>query len=931
MMMRAVGATKPAASAGHGQSSSSRKAERVSQLDHLLSQQSSILGLLLSGPDEEALFTGLTRLIEAAVPGVRCAVSIPHHDGTTRTFAGGEPAGNTTGALSRDDSASGGEDSSELCRNILKSLATRLERANDRLWQHSPEGGFSWAEPILDQSGTVAAILTLSCSDRGALGNAPEAAVSDLLSSIQSLVVAASTVRGWRESAERLESISSALPGVVYQRVVKPDGDIRYTYITKAAHKIFGVEAERILADPEALFERHGPEYKARFRERLLSASEKLTPWDVQATIVTEDGSNRFTHAVATPVRQADGSVVWTGLIVDETETRKAIIESLPQGILLFDRDDKLLLRNAAFVEMHPSLAGVAVAGANYTEIIAAEVEAASQGRNADTLDLQRRLENHATVGSMFEQRSGNDRWLLINEHRTDEGGTVVIHTDITELKRRERRIQQLAYYDTLTGVANRALLDQRLLEALHLAEEAGSHVAVMCLDADKFKQVNDHFGHSGGDALLKAIAERLVGCLRDDATVGRLGGDEFAIVIPGMDDPKYCASVANRILQAVNQAVDFMGQSIRCGISIGIASYPSDGSSPEKLLTNADLALYRAKADGRGNFRFFSAEMDAEAELRRTIEVDLKQAIDRGQLAVHYQPQINVGTNEVVGFEALVRWFHPERGQIPPSDFIPIAEETGFIKTLGSWVLGTACVDACAWPDHVKVAVNVSPVQFTGDGLFEVISEALGSSGLNPERLEIEITESALLRNVDATLETLGKIKSLGVAVSMDDFGTGYSSLGNLRSFPFDKIKIDRSFVMDLERNPDSAAIVASIIGLGRNLGITTCAEGVERIEQLDCLKSEGCKEVQGFYYSKPQPVSAIAAMFSNRRGEALAASDIGTGQQRGSEKGNRDEVSNRLATLGLTAVQPKMRLSQRVRGSLARSFLRRNGTPKG
>ncbi len=660
-----------------------------------------------------------------------------------------------------------------------------------------------------------------------------------------------------------------SLPGVtVYQRLVTPDGQIRYTYISEGARDLFGVSAQEILSDPQALFSCHSDEYKAKFRERLLAASKSLSVWDVEASIISRDGRKKYSHAIARPERKPDGSVLWTGIILDETRTREAVVESLSQGLLLYDSEDRLILRNSHFLDLYPSLRDIAVPGAKYEDIVCAKLAIDTQQPIElveETSEFHQRIELHGESHTMTERPLGDDRWVLVNEHRTSDGGTVVLYTDISELKRREKEIQHLAYHDALTGLPNRTLFQGRVEEALTNAQKRGTRVAVMCLDLDHFKNVNDSLGHPAGDALLKCIGERLRSCFRDVDTVARLGGDEFGIVLAELNHPETATALAWRLLEVVSQPAEFFGHLMVSGISIGIAISPNDGDDATSLVKNADLALYRAKADGRGTFRFFEAEMDARAQARRALEIDLRQALAKNQLEVHYQPQVDCFSDEVVAFEALARWRHPERGLIPPLEFIPLAEETGQISRIGEWVLRRACLDALTWPESIKVSVNVSPAQFSNRDLTERIAKVLTETGLDPNRLELEVTESILLRDVEANLTTLHSLKSLGVRIAMDDFGTGYSSLGNLRSFPFDKIKIDRSFVADLERKSDAAAIVHAVLGLGRSLGMATCAEGVETREQLAFLRSEGCTDVQGYYYSKPKPADEIIQMLQS------------------------------------------------------------------
>ena len=660
------------------------------------------------------------------------------------------------------------------------------------------------------------------------------------------------------------------LPGVViYQRLVTPDGQIRYTYISEGARELFGVSAEEIISDPKALFSCHSADYSAKFKERLLAASKSLTSWDVEASIVSRDGRKKYTHAIAQPERKPDGSVLWTGVILDETRSRTAFFENLSQGFLLYDAEDRLILRNNHFLEMLPALHDVAVPGAHYSDITRAEIagDRAASLEDPELFDSElyemyrQRLEKHADAHSMFERELDRDRWLLVNEHRTEEG-TVVLYTDISELKRREREIRHLAYHDVLTNLPNRMLFHERIEEALNRARERNTTAALMCLDLDNFKYVNDTLGHSAGDDLLKCISTRLRSCLRDSDTIARLGGDEFGIVITDLQDAEYATSLAWRLSDAVNQPIDLNGQRVNMSVSIGIATSTNGDTTSDRLLKDADLALYRAKADGRATFRFFEAEMDARAQERRALEMDLRHAVAKDQLELHYQAQVDIFSSEITGFEALVRWNRPGQGMVSPAQFIPLAEETGIIMSLGEWVLRKACTDAVGWPSPVRVAVNVSPAQFKDRDLAKLVGRILQETGLPAARLELEITESLLLKDVDENLNILQEMKNLGVRISMDDFGTGYSSLMNLRSFPFDKIKIDQSFVGDIERRPDAAAIVRAVVALGNSLGMVTCAEGVETGEQLSYLRSEGCVEMQGYYYSKPKPLADVVTM---------------------------------------------------------------------
>jgi diguanylate cyclase (GGDEF)-like protein len=378
---------------------------------------------------------------------------------------------------------------------------------------------------------------------------------------------------------------------------------------------------------------------------------------------------------------------------------------------------------------------------------------------------------------------------------------------------------------------------------------------------------VNDTFGHPAGDKLLKMVADRLRGLVRASDTIARMGGDEFVIVQAPIKDPSEATSLAEQIIRSISEPFDIDGHQAVIGASIGIAVGPGDGLRPDKLLRNADLALYRAKGDGRGVFRFFQPAMDLQMQTRRLMEQDLRKALPAGEFELYYQPVVNLASNEVSGFEALIRWNHPQHGLVSPGTFIPLAEEIGFIVPMGEWVIREACATAARWPGDARVAVNISAVQFRNPGLMQVIVGALAASGLNPTRLEIEITETVLLQNKEATLAVLHQLRALGVRIALDDFGTGYSSLTYLQSFPFDKIKIDRSFVKDITENTGSLNIVRAVAALASGMGMTATAEGVETREQLDSITSEGCTEMQGFLFSKPLPAREIERLFLPER----------------------------------------------------------------
>ena len=430
---------------------------------------------------------------------------------------------------------------------------------------------------------------------------------------------------------------------------------------------------------------------------------------------------------------------------------------------------------------------------------------------------------------------------------------SVLVVRDLTERRQAQQMIEHLAHHDILTDLPNRSLFDQRMRQALQVADRKGGEVAVFCLDLDRFKAINDVFGHAEGDRILCKVAGILQHIIEEGDTVARLGGDEFAIIQPKRQQPAGATRLAERILAEFAMEMDMARDPTAVGVSLGIAIYPRDGASAEQLYANADTALYRAKRAGRGHACFFDAEMDKAVRMRRQLENDLRQAILRRQLFLEYQPIYDVGSDSVSGYEALLRWAHPDRGLIDPETFIPIAEESGSIVAIGEWVLQQACQEAMRWSEPANVAVNLSPLQFMIPTLYDQIEGILRRTGLEPRRLELEITEAALMRERAVVIATLQRLHRLGVRVVMDDFGTGFSSLSNLRAFPFDKIKVDRSFTGALEHDPAARSIVRAIIGLGHSLNMPVVTEGVETETQRRIVIEEGCAQLQGIFFGKP------------------------------------------------------------------------------
>ncbi len=548
------------------------------------------------------------------------------------------------------------------------------------------------------------------------------------------------------------------------------------------------------------------------------------------------------------PAPRADGG---------DTALLRFVLEQLPLGLCVFDGDDRLLFCNRRYLEIWALPDELAAPGTTFAEII---------GRSYCVETERSREQPRPPPGSAGTRRR---EWLLADGRtvevvvsRLPDGSCVALHEDVTERRGAEARIAYLAMHDVLTGLANRARLRDEVESQLKRHARSGGEVAVICLDLDRFKPVNDTFGHAAGDSLLQEVACRLRACVRETDLVARLGGDEFAIVQTGVAQPGGSSALAQRLIAAMAQPFDVAGHPVHIGTSVGVSIAPFDGDDAATLQRNADLALYRAKADGRGTLRYFEPELDAIAQARRGLEADLRRAIDRDEFELLYQPQVDMKGGVISGFEALLRWNHPIRGLVSPADFIPLAEETGLIIPIGRWVMRAACREAARWPAPVRVAVNVSAVQFRGSVLLGDVSCALRDAGLDAHRLEIEITESVMLDDNDHAVSLLHELRRRGVRVAMDDFGTGYSSLSLLRSFPFDRIKIDRSFVRDVGTRADALPIIRAVVGLGRSLGMATTVEGVETAGQLDAVRAEGCAEVQGFLYSRPARAADLPAL---------------------------------------------------------------------
>jgi diguanylate cyclase (GGDEF)-like protein len=546
--------------------------------------------------------------------------------------------------------------------------------------------------------------------------------------------------------------------------------------------------------------------------------------------------------------------------LLQKSQQLDAALNNMAQGLCMFDSRQRLVICNKRYLEMYRLEPDDVKSGRSARELLEARVRSgaapAGQSFVADRVSMFDRGLNAATVEHL---RDG--RIMAITHERMANGGWLSVHQDITAQKRAEAELAHLARFDMLTSLANRTLFLEKLRDAVERVRASNETFSVLMLDLDHFKSVNDSLGHPVGDQLLKEVAERLRSLVGEGEVVARLGGDEFAIIQPGgFDQRTLVSALASSILESLTQSYRIDDRRIVIGVSIGVTLAPQDSTDADALMRNADLALYRAKADGRNCYRFFEPAMETEARERRDLEEDMRRAIARGEgFELHYQTVVDIERRDCCGAEALARWRHPKRGLLGPDQFIALAEEKHLIAPLGEWILRRACQDAVAWPSHLKLAVNLSPAQFGQGDLVATVSKVLAETGFAPARLELEITETLLVENSDKNLALLHELKALGLSIVLDDFGTGYSSMRYLQMFPFDKIKIDKSFIRNMTTNPDSAAIVGAMAGLGATLGIETTAEGVETDDQLLLLRQARCRQAQGYLLSRPVPLAEL------------------------------------------------------------------------
>ncbi|WP_196259103.1 putative bifunctional diguanylate cyclase/phosphodiesterase [Pelagibacterium limicola] len=642
------------------------------------------------------------------------------------------------------------------------------------------------------------------------------------------------------------------------------------------AGNYFGYSVDDLYEVLVERFERQGEgaapkEYQQILRDRSIRSTYAARP-GIGWLVTCEDITDAADHQTALSKREAD--------LAKQAMRFETAVDNMAHGLCMIDPDHRLVICNSNYAALYDLPEHLQRPGTLLTDIMDYRFDNGMRPKDGPIAFLQRRVQTISERKRAIDICEFENGQIISVVHQPmADGGWVETHQDITEQRRSEARIHHLARHDALTDLPNRTLFAEEMAMAESRVRR-GEMMAVLCFDLDHFKVINDTLGHGVGDAVLQQVAARINHTKREHETAARFGGDEFALLAGPLKGPKDVAALSERLIAAIGEPMDIQGHRVMIGTSIGIAVAPMDGDDGDTLMKNADLALYRAKGDGRGTYRFFEKGMDATMQHRRLLESGLKMGLTRGEFSLVFQPLMELESNRVSCLEALLRWEHSELGLISPVEFIPVAEEIGFIVPLGEWVLREACRVAATWPGDTRIAVNLSPVQFKSRRLLDTVKSALSDSGLPPTRLELEITESVMLADSEQTLETLHALRALGVRISMDDFGTGYSSLSYLRAFPFDKIKIDRSFIEDVGTDDANFEIIKAVIALGRSLGMATTAEGVETEEQLDAVRAHGCDEIQGFLFSRPlserDALDLISRLSPNERAE-LARRKVG------------------------------------------------------
>ncbi|WP_411033250.1 EAL domain-containing protein [Shinella sp. BYT-45] len=677
-------------------------------------------------------------------------------------------------------------------------------------------------------------------------------------------------------ASESTRQFAMLVQGVKDYAIYMLDPEGRVANWNEGAERNKGYKAHEIVGRHFSQFY-SAEDRAAGLPERALRTAREEGKSEYEGWRYRKDGSRFWANVVIDPIHDAGGTLIGYAKITKDVTKEKTdadrlaevtknldlALENMSQGLCLFDRDERLLLANRRYGEIFRFPEGRIRPGMTFREIIErglADIYPDPDVWQPKARDVyaRHRAAIQANGGGTIVEKLSSGASVQMRYRTLPDGAWVATYEDISERLRSEEQISFLARHDSLTGLPNRASFHNRLEADLDSAGRSGGKVAAIGIDLDKFKEINDTRGHAAGDEVLVTLSRRMQACLQADETVARFGGDEFAAA-KRFEDMSDLTDFIQRLETCLKEEIRIDGYDIKPGASLGVAIYPQDADNIEALLNNADLAMYRAKEALTETVCFYEVSMDEAARSRRLIANDLWQAVERGELQLHYQVQKAVHSGETVGYEVLLRWHHPVRGTIPPSEFIPIAEECGAILPIGEWVLREACREAATWDNDHKIAVNLSPVQLGNADVADLVHRVLLETGLSPHRLELEITESTIIGDKERALNTLRRIKAFGVTIAIDDFGTGYSSLETLRAFPFDKIKLDRSFMNEVEASPEAKAIIRAILALGQTLRVPVLAEGVETRSQLDILLDEGCDEAQGYFLGRPVPIERI------------------------------------------------------------------------
>ncbi|MGZ5620645.1 MAG: EAL domain-containing protein [Methylobacter sp.] len=678
-----------------------------------------------------------------------------------------------------------------------------------------------------------------------------------------------------QDALDRLQKIASQVPGLVFQFQLFPDGRSRIPYANEAIRTIYRVSPEEVSEDASKILDALHPDDLESFKTSFKVSARNLTPWRQEYRLKFDDAPACWLFGNALPQQQADGSVLWHGFITDITKHKQTEVE-LRIAATAFELQDAMLVTDANNVILKVNQAFTQITGYSAQEVIGRNPNFLSSGQHDKAFyDAMWESINRtdAWQGEIWNRRKNGEvfpEWLIITAVKEPDASSdqvnnyVASFSDITSRKAAEEEIKQLAFYDPLTQLPNRRLLQERLKHSIEVERREGKRLALLMLDLDRFKAVNDSLGHSAGDELLQQVAVRISARLRDMDMVARLGGDEFVVLLEDIAHAEDAARVAAEIILVLSKPFPLLqNNDVQIGASIGISLYPEHGSSYETLMDHADAALYQAKDQGRGCYAYFSEDQTIAARERIALETRLRRAIEQEELRVFYQPQVDIESGRIVGAEALVRWQNPTEGLIPPLRFIPIAEETGLILEIGAWVLRETCRQGKQWLDQglppLTLAVNVSPQQFRRGDISTLVATTLNETGFPAECLELEMTESGLMENHNDVMALLNKLRSQGIRLAIDDFGTGFSSLAYLKHFPLDVLKIDKSFIDDIPHLQDDMEIAATIIAMGHILGFKVLAEGVETPEQLAFLKKKKCNLYQGYILSPPVPAEAF------------------------------------------------------------------------